>query len=275
MSAPYPQRYPLSLPLYFWPVGIPLLLIRLPLVLFTLFALTLAVSFLGAVNRLFRRELIGLRRLVGRGAGRVLGFFFGCRIRRSGRSPARGSLVISNHRSWFDALLYLGDLGARFVVTSHSSGWPLIGFLIGSLGNIYINNKTYRDIVPTQKAVADALARGETFMFFPEAGTADGDRELILPFKPALLETAAREGLPVCLAALELESCPGWPPASVMVAWADWTPFLLHALRLMMMPFFTARVTYLEPPLIGNNRKEMARTAYERIGECLNPRTRQ
>ena len=269
MSAPYPERYPVRLALHHWIIGIPLVLVRLSLAGAYLLLLSLIVP---AAKGLFAGGRPGARRFrrrLTRFSGRLFVFLVGGMIRRRGKRPAEGSFVVSNHRSWLDSLVYGAELGAVFVVHDAVRRWPLIGATVAAFGHLFIDRASLREIAPIIAAVDRSLQAGETVVLFPEAATADGLREPLLPFKSALLEAAIRTERPIRCAALEYRTPPGWPDASAMVAWADWTPFFVHATRMMMLPWFLIEIDYIEKEIRGESRKEAARAAREMIAERL------
>lgn len=269
MPPTYPERYPIKLPFYFWIAGPPLLLIRLPFLLIFLFLMTFLLLILGLITKLSGLELKRSRKFLHQFSGKICTVLIGAKIKKSGTTPPEGSLMVSDHRSWADAFIYLDERPVSFIVTKESSTWPIIGFLVRSLGNIYINREAISDIKSIMEAVEEKMTRGESVIFFPEATTIDGKIEESLPFKSSLFEAAIRLNQPVYCGALEYESCRGWPDASLMVAWGDWTPFLIHVCRVLMMPRFTARVHYLENPVRSENRKDMAHKAQKEIMEAL------
>lgn len=269
MPPTYPERYPIKLPFYFWIAGLPLLLIRLPLLLLFLILMASVLLILGFITKTTGLDLKRIRKFLHHFSGIFCTLFAGARVKKKGTTPPAGSLMVSDHRSWMDAFIYLNDRAVTFIVTKDSSSWPIVGFLIRSLGNIYINRESVRDIKPIMEGVEEKMARGESVIFFPEATTIDGETEKSLPFKSSLFEAAVRLKKPVYCAALEYESCRGWPRASRIIAWGDWTPFPIHVCRVLMMPWFTARVHYLENTVESGDRKEMAQKAQTEIMKSL------
>lgn len=269
MPPTYPERYPIKLPFYFWIAGPPLLLIRLPLLFIFLMLMTSVLLILGLITKLSGFDFKRSRKLLHQFSGRICTVLFGAKIKKSGNPPPEGSLMVSDHRSWADAFIYLNDRPVSFIVTKESSSWPIIGFLVRSLGNLYINRESVSNIKSIVEGVEEKMTRGESVIFFPEATTIDGEIEKSLPFKSSLFEAAIRLNQPVYCAALEYESCRAWPDASRIIAWGDWTPFFIHVCRVLMMPWFTARIHYLDIPVDSENRKDMAIKAQIEIMQAL------
>jgi 1-acyl-sn-glycerol-3-phosphate acyltransferase len=137
------------------------------------------------------------------------------------------------------------------------------------LGTIFIDRESFADLTRVNAAVEQALARGLTVVFFPEATTTHGDS--LLPFRSPLLEPAARSGRPVYYAALHYATPPGAPPARDHVAWGGVVSLREHVLRLMALPGFTATVIYGASPVTDPNRKSLARTLSGAVAALFRP----
>lgn len=265
MPLPFPERFNIKYPFFFWIAGPPLLIIRMIMILIFLILMTSVILLTGLIRRISGREMRRARNLLHHMAGVICIFISGGRVIREGSPPPEGSMMVSDHRSWLDALIYLSIKPATFIVTKDSSSWPLIGFLIKSLGNIYINKDSIEDVKKIMEAVEESLVRGDSVIFFPEATTIDGETEKSLPFKSSLFEAAVRLNKPVYCGALEYRTCRGWPRASRIIAWGDWTPFPLHVIRVLMIPRFFAELHYIKTPVASDNRKVMAQKAQSLI----------
>jgi 1-acyl-sn-glycerol-3-phosphate acyltransferase len=121
------------------------------------------------------------------------------RVRVHGREQVeagRPYVVMSNHRSHFDALLLYGHLGVRFlwVMKRELRRVPFLGPACARLGHIFIDRKDHAQAV---QALRDGVARaaGCSVLFFPE-GTRSSTSEL-LPFKKGGFVLAADAGLPI------------------------------------------------------------------------------
>ena len=98
-------------------------------------------------------------------------------------------------------------------------------------------------------------------MLFPEGTSSGGDQ--VLPFRPSLLEPAARGGLPVAHASLRYISPEGFPPASESICWWRDMPFGSHVLSLLRLPRIRAEVRFGPELLRGRDRKELAHRLWE------------
>ena len=103
--------------------------------------------------------------------------------------PTRG-LIVSNHLSHLDILLY-GALGpVIFVAKEDVRRWPLLGRLAACGGTVFVDRER-----PTQAAIAarqiETHLQGDTpVLLFPEGTSSDGAQ--VLPFRSPLFEPAIR-----------------------------------------------------------------------------------
>lgn len=106
------------------------------------------------------------------------------------------ALLVSNHVSWLDiAVIHAACGHARFVSKADVLRWPLLGWLIASVGTLFIERERKRDAVRVVHEVAAALGRGETVAVFPEGTTGAG--AVVLPFHANLLQAAIAAKAPV------------------------------------------------------------------------------
>lgn len=149
----------------------------------------------------------------------------GVRLVTEGEFRAGANLLVANHISWLDiAALHAVCPRARFVSKSDVRRWPLLGWLIGAVGTLFIERERKRDALRVVHQVAAALHDGETVAVFPEGTTGDG--RTLLPFHANLLQAAIASEVPVQPVALRYTE-PGldWSPA---VSWLGATT-LVHS----------------------------------------------
>jgi len=115
----------------------------------------------------------------------------------SGRTP---TLIVSNHVSWLDIWVLDSVVPVRFVAKSDIRRWPLIGFLVSGAGTIFIERRRRHDTAHTNRAIVQALTRGEQVGMFPEGTTTDGTE--IKPFHASLFQPALGAGARVVVVAL-------------------------------------------------------------------------
>ncbi|HEU5296309.1 MAG TPA: lysophospholipid acyltransferase family protein [Burkholderiaceae bacterium] len=149
----------------------------------------------------------------------------GVRLIADGTLRAGANLLVANHISWLDiAALHAVCPRARFVSKADVRRWPVLGWLIGAVGTLFIERERKRDALRVVHQVAAALQAGEAVAVFPEGTTGDG--RTLLPFHANLLQAAIAAEAPVQPVALRYSE-PGldWSPA---VSWLGATT-LVHS----------------------------------------------
>lgn len=231
-----------------------------------LFLVRLTFMPLSLVARVTERRMRqSILRLWGRGIARIAGM----RIEVVGTPPAPPFLLVSNHLSYADIVVYAQCLGCLFVSMAEVSSWPLIGWISKGMNTLFIDRKRMRDARRVAELIQASLHEGNGMLVFPESVTSPG--ETVLPFKPALLEPAVAIGLGVHYATLRYANPGAVPPASIAVCWTDNTPFGVHVLRLLRVPRFEARVIFGSEPIAADDRKELAARLRDAVAAQLDP----
>ncbi len=181
----------------------------------------------------------------------------GGRIRIEGAPPPRPFFLVSNHVSWLDIVVFQVVTGCVFISKSDVANWPIIGTIARSTGALFIERDRLRDLSGVNDQIARAIARGEGVVVFVESTTSAGD--VVLPFKSALLESAATRGFDVSFASIHYQSHEQWPPASRVIGWGDWTPFIYHMMRFLRLPSYHATVRFGEMTIADTDRKQLAK----------------
>lgn len=120
----------------------------------------------------------------------------GVQLRPMGRFEAGPQLIVANHISWLDiAAIHAVCPQARFVSKSDVKEWPLLGWLIGSAGTLFIERASKRDALRVVHQMAAALQAGDTVAVFPEGTTGTG--HTLLPFHANLLQAVLPGATPV------------------------------------------------------------------------------
>ncbi len=195
---------------------------------------------------LFRRGLRWRNRMV-RAWARSLARCFGMRITRTGEPPRGAFLMVANHVSYLDILLLSQFVDVAFIAKSEVRNWPGLGLLARSVGTIFIDRTSRRDAVRVSGIIEEALSSGLGVLLFPEG--MNGDGKDVLPFKPALLDGAARNGLPVHYAGIRY--------AQEQVPWVGEIGLVEHAWTLLQLPHIDVRLQF-GGSVVAADRKELA-----------------
>lgn len=209
-------------------------------------------------------RIAGLQRAWADRVLRILG------VRLRVRGEAGGcELLVTNHLSYVDVLVLSARLDAVFVAKREVAGWPAVGTLSRAVGTVFVDRERRRVLPDVVAAMAAAVRQGRTVVVFPEGTSTDGSQ--VLPFKPSLLEAAAREGWRVGWAVLRYRTPEGGPPASEAVCWWRDMTFVPHLVRLLALPRFEAELIFGDTPLADPDRKRLASRLWNAVRAQLAP----
>lgn len=114
---------------------------------------------------------------------------FGIHIRTVGK-PVRGEgvLILANHTSWLDIVIFSAVAPISFVAKAEISRWPFFGTLARLQRTVFVERERRSATGQTRDAIRERLLQGDTLVLFPEGTSHDGNN--VLPFKSALLGAA-------------------------------------------------------------------------------------
>ena len=115
----------------------------------------------------------------------------------------------------------------------------------------------------------EILAAGVGVVIFPEGTSTRGEK--VLPFRPSLLETAARSGREVCYAALGYRTPPISPPPHLSVCWWGDMMFTPHVWGLLGLRNFRGTIRFGEKPIAETDRKVLAKRLREAVQRRFQP----
>ncbi|MCX9155577.1 1-acyl-sn-glycerol-3-phosphate acyltransferase [Niveibacterium sp. 24ML] len=111
-----------------------------------------------------------------------------------------GALVVANHISVLDIFVINAIRPCTFVCKDDVKDWPLIGGLVSNVDTIFIQRGNRAAARRTAESMVAHLQAGDAIVVFPEGTTTNGTH--MLPFRPALLQSAVDAGVPVLPVAL-------------------------------------------------------------------------
>jgi len=191
----------------------------------------------------------------------------GVRLVADGELRAGANLLVANHISWLDiAAVHAVCPRARFVSKSDVRHWPLLGWLIGAVGTLFIERERKRDALRVVHQVAAALQAGESVAVFPEGTTGDG--RALLPFHANLLQAAIASEIPVQPVALRYTE-PGldWSPT---VSWLGATTLVHSVWAIACARDVQVQVTVLPARATAHaDRRALAQRLHDDIEQVL------
>ncbi len=200
-----------------------------------------------------------------RGFARIVGMS----VEVTGEAPEGPFFLVSNHVSYMDVVLIATRVHASFVAKADLRAWPVLGAAFAAADTIFIDRNLRRDVVRVMDRIGRELDRDLGVVLFAEGTSSKG--EGILPFKPSLLEFAARRNHPVHYASIHYRLPEGPGPARELICWWGDAAFLPHLLRLLRLPRFEAELVFGPAPVDGRDRKALATATRAAIAEIFTP----
>jgi len=111
---------------------------------------------------------------------------FGIRLRVIG-TPVQnqGVLMIANHTSWLDILVFSAAARVSFVAKAEVATWPLFSTLARLQETVFVERTRRSQTAEARDQIRVRLLEGDALVLFPEGTSSDGNR--VLPFKSALM----------------------------------------------------------------------------------------
>ena len=200
---------------------------------------------------------------------RIAAFILGLKIDASCNAPAAPFLLVSNHLSYVDVVVFASQLDCLFVAKKDVERWPIIGRLSRSFGTIFIDRRNRRDLARVNGEIAQALEAGRGVILFAEGTSSDGST--VLPFRSSLLEAAARGTFPVSYAAVSYRVWGDDPPSRLSVCWWGDMTFGTHFAGLLRLKRIQATVSFGSDEIRADNRKVLAERLWFEVNRLFVP----
>jgi len=181
-------------------------------------------------------------------------------------SATRGAMLVMNHVSWLDIFIVHSLRPAHFVAKAEIARWPLLGFLVGHTGTIFIERGKRHAVREVNHRLATMLRDGELVGMFPEGMTGAGDR--LLPFHANLIQPAIDARTAVIVAGVRYREVDGGPTdATLYTAEVNLVQSLM---RLARHGPIVAELTLIDAlDATGMSRHALGHRARELIGAVL------
>lgn len=215
------------------------------------------------------RLRIGVQSFCFRNWSRAILRLLGGRVEVHGIAPEPPFLLVANHLGYLDILVLAAHLDAVFVAKAELASWPIVGRLCRGVGTIFVDRNARRDLPRVMAAIDRALAEGRGVVLFPEGTSTPGFE--VAPFRPPLLEVAARAARPVSYAALSYRTGSAGPPAHLAISWWGDMDFGGHAWRLLRLEGLEARLQFGSETIQDADRKRLAERLRNSVEACFVP----
>jgi len=117
---------------------------------------------------------------------RFLCRLFGIRVRVIG-TPVQdqGVLVVANHTSYLDILVFSAAARLSFVAKAEVATWPFFSTLARLQETVFVERTRRSQTATARDQIRERLLAGDALVLFPEGTSSDGNR--VLAFKSALM----------------------------------------------------------------------------------------
>ena len=117
---------------------------------------------------------------------RFMAGLFGVKITVIGQPvTGEGVLIVANHTSWLDIIVFSAVGQISFVAKSEVATWPFFSTLAKLARTVFVERTRRSTTGAARDQIRDRLLAGDTLVLFPEGTSNDGNQ--VLPFKSALM----------------------------------------------------------------------------------------
>ena len=179
----------------------------------------------------------------------------GVGVRVMGPAPTCG-LVVSNHLSHIDAMIYAAIVPSVMVAKAEIRHWPLIGMMARACGTLFVDRSSRSSALEVTDQVAECLKGPLPVLFFPEGTSTDGSE--VLRFHSRLFTPAVEAGVPITTATIRYVIEDGTPEREL--CWYGDTFLVPHLWKALGVTGFYAEVRFGEPKIYLHRREAADRT---------------
>lgn len=209
------------------------------------------------------------RARVVRAWGRIGCRTLGVDVNVQGTPPSEPGFLVCNHLSYLDILVLARSVDATFIAKSEVAAWPFLGFLARSVRTIFVDRTKKRDVLRVNRVIDELLRDGCGVILFPEGTSSRGVD--VLPFKPSLLQPAARGDHPVRFASITYRIPDNQPSAAWTLCWWGGMEFASHFLGVLKLRGFQCTVHFGSEVVREGNRKVLAETLHRYVTNAFHP----
>jgi 1-acyl-sn-glycerol-3-phosphate acyltransferase len=201
------------------------------------------------ISRIVRPDTPERRAEWNHSCARIVIKALGIRLKITGKPPERG-LLVSNHLSYLEVLIYGAALPCYLVSKAEIGRWPFFGPLARAGGTLFVDRGSRASAEAVTEQIAERLKGAVPVLFFPEGTSSDGAQ--LLPFHSRLFTPAVTAGIPVTAAAVRYVPEDGAPEREL--CWYGDIAFLPHIWKVLGGANFSAEVHFGEPHFYANRR---------------------
>ncbi len=185
--------------------------------------------------------------------------------------PNNGTLIIGNHMSYLDILIYLSCFECLFVSSVETKERFFLGQITSLAGCLFVERRNPKNLLNELRAIKKYVDQNLSICIFPEGTSSNGEK--ILPFKKSLFQLPIETKCPIqpiILKYLLIDNKPFSLKNCDLVCWyGEHQPFLNHILTLFSLKKITAQIEILTQIDSNNfdNRKKIAESCHKILSD--------
>jgi 1-acyl-sn-glycerol-3-phosphate acyltransferase len=151
--------------------------------------------------------------------------------------PDAAGIIMANHRSYVDILLFPSRVPIVFVAKAEVRRWPVIGWGGNAMNTVWVARNSKESRRTTRMQLQERLKTGESVVVFPEGTTHRGPE--ILELRPGMFHAVAQGGFPIIAVAIEYKD--------PTIAFIDDDLFVWHFFKNFAKPRIEVLVKFSDP----------------------------
>jgi lyso-ornithine lipid O-acyltransferase len=178
----------------------------------------------------------------------------------TGALPSHG-LIVSNHLSYLDILVFSAAVPCVFVSKAEVERWPIFGRYARWAGSVFVRRHDQADTGRANLSVVESLKSGVPVVLFPEGTTTDG--QSVLRFHSTMLQPAIDAGAQVTPCSISYALDDG--AVEREVCWWGNMPLLPHVLNLLGKKTIRTIIAFGGPVPASGDRKQLGQTLHREV----------
>jgi 1-acyl-sn-glycerol-3-phosphate acyltransferase len=166
--------------------------------------------------------------------------------------PPTHGLVVSNHLSYIDILIFSAAMPCFFVAKMEIVGWPFFGKAARSGGTIFVDRSSLASAQSVAEQMTERLKLPIPIpvLLFPEGTSTDGSQ--VIRFHSRLIDPATSLGVPITTACVRYVLPPGIEEREL--CWYGDETFVNHLWKVLGVTGYVAEVQFGEPRVYTDRR---------------------
>jgi 1-acyl-sn-glycerol-3-phosphate acyltransferase len=190
--------------------------------------------------------------------GKTCLFILGLRCTKSAFPKTDCYILMPNHRSYLDIMVFAAYSPSAFVAKQEVKKWPVLGQALSASQAVLVNRSELKSLLNTMQSIKSSIEKGISITLFPEGTTSIGPG--ILPFKSGSFKIAADLQVPVIPCAIHYRD--------IGMAWIGSDALIPHFFRQFWQPTSMVNIQFGKP-LVSSDHQKLKAEVKEQIIQML------